>query len=195
MKTNRVFRLSRQLVRSRTAANWARVRNVLHGVIPSVHSIGIITAWNPQGQETDLKTNQLANQRLSNQLKQMKLGPIKIKGKFMGNSEESFLVQNIPYKTLLKLCEKYNQYSVIYGYRNQSKKSNSEFEFRMVDANGQDMDEPRFFVLGNEGIQERDDMYSYLGGETPRQKDPSKTPPTRKKFLIPFFDPEYSSHE
>jgi hypothetical protein len=115
-------------------SGYPRVANMLRGLVPSIRTIGIITAQNPNGiKETD-EYHKRANYELVGELRRMNLGPIPVKGKY-GSEEDSFIVPNITYNELMGLGEKYKQESVVYGEKTTTSKDGKDYtgmEFKMI---------------------------------------------------------------
>ena len=59
---------------------FSRVRGMMMGLVPSVNSIGIMTAENPDAQPTPTKQNKSLNKSLMAKLREMNYGPIPIGG-------------------------------------------------------------------------------------------------------------------
>ena len=158
-------------------SGYSRVRRILFGDVPSVNTVGIFTAQNPQGRPpaskdpavARAKNNEL-NKELFNTLKDGKFGPIKVHGHF-GVEEESFLVPNITRGEVVRFAKRYNQESAIFGTKKFKTDGKPYFEFEYV-QDGVTIDR-RSVHLGGKDIQDRDDYYTEVKG---------------RKFLIPFFD-------
>ena len=158
-------------------SGYSRVRRILFGDVPSINTVGIFTAQNPQGKPPVSKdpasgraTNNELNKSLFNDLKRGHFGPIKVHGHF-GVEEESFLVPNITRSEVVKYAKQYNQESAIFGTKKFKNGGKPYFEFEYV-QDGVTIDR-RSVHLGGKDIQDRDDYYTEVKG---------------RKFLIPFFD-------
>lgn len=131
-------------------ASHSHVRKILVGIIQSIETMGIITAWNPQGQQADEDFNTQANAKLYGSLCSRGLGPIQVKGQFMGNPEVSFLVPNIEREFLVGLCCEYDQFAVIYGEKTNVSGSPA-LQLFMVNGIGQDVVPPEIMVISTGG--------------------------------------------
>ena len=91
---------------------------IILGDVPSVKTLGIVTAENPG---IDNKLTKIGNERknkdLEHDLRKMGYAPIQMQGKFAGVNEKPFLILNIPRNRLVELGKKYRQHSVIYAER------------------------------------------------------------------------------
>jgi len=154
------------------ATDFMNTINTLVAKRENIDTIGMMTAENPQAQETSPKDNARLNADLEKELRGMNLGYRKIRGKF-GNKENSFLIPNISKDEIIELGKKYNQESVIWG-----QKLDNKFVFEYIECATGETTNTRDVVLYDEDIQAREDFYSQ-----------SKKGP--KKFVIPFFDDEY----
>tara|TARA_B100000131_G_scaffold108145_1_gene104982 strand:+ start:5546 stop:6253 length:708 start_codon:yes stop_codon:yes gene_type:complete len=153
-------------------SGFARVRSMMMGMVPSVETIGIMTAENPNAEKFGAKQNKQFNKSLMSQLRQMNYGPIPIGGSF-GHKESSFLIPNITRAELADLGKKFEQEAVIWA----SKQSGPDGEFmRWEYMEGDATVQTRDVSMGGSDVQDRDDYYSEKKG---------------RKFIIPFFDPEY----
>jgi hypothetical protein len=167
-------------------SGYSRVRRILFGDVPSIKTVGIVTAQNPNGSPPHADNpieNARENERLNNELKQylrmMNFGPIKVKGHF-GVKEDSFLVPNITREELIKIGEWSEQISVIWGEKLFDKNDNPYFRFEYIDVASKKTEDERTVHLGgeydidgvNHSVQDRKDYYTMVGG---------------KKFIIPFF--------
>lgn len=168
-----------------TEAGAARVRRMFWGDVPTVQSVGIITAQNPNGQPPSddqheaQRINKELNRKLFAELKAGNYGPIKMKGKYASLWEDSFLVPNISKEDLIDLGQRYGQEAVIWGSRAKDNDPNSvHFIFEWIE--GGQTTQTRSIHVGNEDVQKRDNFFSMLKG---------------RKFVIPFFDDPYSQHQ
>lgn len=151
-----------------TEAGLPRVVNIVRGAVPSVRSIGILTAQNPNGEAATSKFNNEANNSLESDLRSMRLGFMKIGGKF-GSEEDSYLVNNISKQDLINLGKKYKQVSVIYG----APKDQQYFQFEYIESDSGVAGDTKQVILTTDDIQNREDFYSKI---------------KNRKFVIPFFD-------
>lgn len=151
---------------------FSSVARVLRGQHSKIKSYVMITAENPYGEEHGKIENQHYNKKLEQDLKNRKLGFIKIRGKFGGNTEHSYIVMNANANTSRELGKKFGQHSIIYG---EKQDVGDKREPQMVHQ----------YIVGDKVTQTRktfaqlardiDDFYSTVKG---------------RKFNIPFFDDE-----
>lgn len=151
---------------------YSRVVQILRGVVPSIRSVGILTAENPDGNQETPEFNKRANKELIDDLMKMHLGFHAIKGKY-GVEENSFLVPNIRYDEVLELGRKYDQESVIFGEKTYMEKDGETYTgmvFRLILCETGEIDSERSVFINDNDL---DDFYSEVKG---------------RKFVIPFFD-------
>jgi hypothetical protein len=158
---------------------FSRVKSMLMGHVPTVNTVGILTAQNPQGddftnQQKDRHQNNNFNQQLFQDLKNSNYGPIRVQGKYGGNKERSFLVPNIQRDEAIALARKYSQESVIWGSKQQDVGGQPYMEFEWIEDGV--TTQTRTISISNAEIQNRNDYYSQVGNV---------------KFAIPFFDDDY----
>tara|TARA_Y100001973_G_scaffold106772_1_gene187423 strand:- start:6442 stop:7158 length:717 start_codon:yes stop_codon:yes gene_type:complete len=153
-------------------SGFSRVRGMMMGMVPSVNSIGIMTAENPDAMATPAKRNKQLNKDLMKTLRQMNYGPIPIGGSF-GQKENSFLIPNISRQELGKLGVEFGQEAVIWA----EKQTGSDGPYmRWEYMEGMNTVQTREVSLGGTDVQAKKDYYSEKDG---------------RKFVIPFFDDEY----
>jgi hypothetical protein len=75
-------------------AGYARVVNIMRGLVPTINTLAFLSAENPNGKPADPVTNKTANQELEKKLRAMNIGFKKIKGHY-GGPENSFFTPNI----------------------------------------------------------------------------------------------------
>ena len=155
-----------------TESGFPRIANMLMGAVPNVHTVGFITAENPDGNQLNPQENQERNKLLQERLRERNLGYIRIKGKF-GNLENSFLVPNITKPEIMNLGKDFGQESVIWGY----KRDDESMRFQYIE--GYKVVQERDVALVGSGVQDREDFYSQERHSSGR------------KFIIPFFDEDY----
>jgi len=151
-------------------SGFAHVRRMLFGDLPRINSVGILTAQNPEGEKASKKFNKEANRQLWDMLRTANYGPIRVKGKFFGTDEDSFLVPNISRQEMIDLGEKFNQAAVIWGDKRADKQGQPYFRFEYLE--GGQVQSVRSVHVGSQDVQERPDMYTMVKG---------------RKFIIPFF--------
>ncbi len=165
----------------------ARMLQMLNGVVPRVHTFGIITAENPLGKELPTKENQERNKKLEQRLKDGNFGYRQIIGKY-GNIENPFLINNIHQDALRKLAVEYEQESYIHAVKQFTKDGNPYIKFTYYiqnfdeDVNRNRKGRGNFHIVSERFVYRdatnKEDYYSeYMG----------------KKFIIPFFDDDDES--
>lgn len=171
-----------------TEAGFSRVAQTLRGIVPNVKTIAIITAENPQGNEYPSHINKKRNEELKKDiaggntgfgeyLRSGFYGYRQIKGKY-GNLENPFIINNISREEALRLGEKYDQETIIFGQvRKQDESNDVEMFFEMINATGVEKNQTVgtqkvFITLDKEGESEPRDFYSEVKG---------------RKFIIPFY--------
>lgn len=145
---------------------YSRLSQIMHGDIPTVKTIGIMTSENPQGKQLSAEENNKRNKKFEDDLKNLNYSFHKIKGKFEGIKEKPFFIFNIRKEALIKFGEEYDQKSIIYGERIGP----ANFEFQYIEGD---------IVISRKIFHSLDDKakaYSEYKG---------------RKFIIPFFDEEY----
>ena len=161
-------------------SGFARINRMLWGGVPSINSVGILTAENPQGQQLSPEENNKRMKDLKTALGTY--GFIDVRGKFRtkeGNNliENSLIIPNLPKETLFWLQKKFEQESVIYGKR----KDKNTFLFEYI-KNGNTEDKQEVILSKMEGNEE---YYSYLPKTSKKDGEKIKY---ERSFRIPFFD-------
>lgn len=163
----------------------ARIRRMLWGDVPSVDSVGIITAYNPNSsppipggtEQENRAANDNLNRSLEADLRSANYGPIKVQGRF-GGDEVSFMVPNISRDELVALGQRHKQVAVIWGQKQQDQ-GGPFFKFEYIEG-GKTLSVKDYHV-GNPDVQSRDDFFTQAQG---------------RKFIIPFFAPDpYFRHK
>lgn len=164
--------------------SYARVRATLLGAIPSVQTVGIITAQNPMGSKYPKDRNFALNRQLLSDLHDMQCGTVehcgalRIRGKYGGHPEDSFVVPNIRRSDLILLAAKYYQQAVIWGMQRLSHEGNPYFDFQWIE-DGQ-VTQVRNVSVSQPDVQSREDFFSAV---------------KNRKFIIPFFEDPYANYE
>ena len=174
--------LMREARRELNEGGFLRLHRILLGMVPSVDTLAILTAWNPNAEELSRAENNQRNKMLFRDLKNAGYGPIKIKGSF-GNFERSFMIPNMSKEHTIAAGNDYGQMAVIWGSKTEDDEGNPKIVFEYIE--GRETIQKRDVVLvgiqkaGNgdpEDIQQRPDYYSEKAG---------------RKFVIPFFDEKF----
>lgn len=158
-------------------SGYARVRRIMFGDVPSIRTIGIITAQNPQGEQLNAAENRKRNYSLEEYLRTSNFGPIKVKGKYNSIPEDSFLVPNVGREELVIIGRRFNQEAVIWGEKGIDQYNHPYFRFEYIDTKSGQTQSVRSVHLGDQDVQGRNDYYTMIGG---------------RKFVIPFFDDPHS---
>lgn len=187
-------------------SGFARLLTTLRGIVPSIKTLAFITAHNPRNQPSSPAQNNRKNEALKRDLKQMNLGYKDGKGKYGGPEEDTLFIPNIRKDEAIKLGNKYNQESVIWGEK-VDLEDHDGFRFYMIytiDSDAFSIGDIAgvrdiFLFLSNDedcdacagsgeedgevcekckgkGKSKREDFYSEIKG---------------RKFRIPYFDDEY----
>lgn len=162
-----------------TEAGYARVVNIMRGLVPTVNTLAFITAENPNGKQADSATNKAANKELETKLRSMNLGFTKIKGHY-GGPENSLFIPNISKEEALQLGKQFNQESIIFGEKSKDSKNGKSYDgmtFSLIYTDnrfGQTLAQRDVFI----NMDNADDYYTKVKG---------------RKFQIPFFDDEFAS--
>jgi hypothetical protein len=154
-------------------SGFSRVRQMMAGMVPTIDTMGILTAENPNGEPASPQINKQANQKLAAKLASLNYGFIPIQGKF-GTPENSFIVPNITREDVAFLGKRFGQEAVIWGSKIVEEVGEPFFRFEYIE--GGETIQTRDVSLGGSKAQEKDDYYSSKKG---------------RKFYIPFFDDEY----
>ena len=158
-------------------AGYARVVNIMRGLVPTINTLAFLTAENPNGKQADPATNKAANQELEKKLRAMNVGFKKIKGHY-GGPENSFFTPNIDKEEALQLGKDFNQESIIFGEKSTDTKDGKNYDgmtFSLIYTDyrfGQALAQRDVFV----NMDSADDYYTKVKG---------------RKFQIPFFDDDY----
>ena len=160
-------------------AGYARVVNIMRGLVPTINTLAFLTAENPNGKQADPATNKAANQELEKKLRAMNVGFKKIKGHY-GGPENSFFTPNIDKEEALQLGKDFNQESIIFGEKSTDTKDGKNYDgmtFSLIYTDhryGQTYAQKDVFV----NMDSADDYYTKVKG---------------RKFQIPFFDDDYAA--
>ena len=154
-------------------SGYARVRQMMMGLVPSIGTLGILTAQNPGGQAGSSEDNRKANASLMADLMDANYGAIPIEGSY-GGPEDSFLIPNITRDDITALGIKYNQEAVIWGRKTSEDVGEPYFTFEYIE--GDNTIQTRDVSMGGSDVQGKKDFYSSKKG---------------RKFYIPFFDDAY----
>tara|TARA_R110000824_G_scaffold54471_3_gene150350 strand:+ start:139 stop:897 length:759 start_codon:yes stop_codon:yes gene_type:complete len=151
---------------------FSRLRQIMLGQVPSVNSIGILTAENPQAQASSPQENNARNEELKATLRQANYSFIPITGKY-GGKEKSFVVPHLSRTDAVSFGSQFQQEAVIWGEKISDLFDDTFFRFEFIE--GGVTKDTRNVSLGDTEAQKRQDFYSEKAG---------------RKFYIPFFDDE-----
>jgi len=161
--------------------SYSRVAQIMRGIVPSVRSLGILTAEHPLGLPLSAEENRGRNAELEKQLKSGHYGFHKIQGRY-GNFENPFFVPNINRSYLLRLATEHGQQAFIYGF--SAYQATPSFDSMTFEFHRRADEQSRFGVVGTRKVfisaENEKDNYSKVDGV---------------KFVIPFFDAGYEGAE
>ena len=169
-----VLRIATQLLKNpalldaKTAGGFPRLMMIMKGMVPQIHTFGIMSPDNPQGKQVSSEQNNIARARLKKSLDHMGFGYVTHTGRY-GPVEQAFFIMNIPPADMLTLREAYDQESVITGEIAHREGDKSTTVFKLVDAYGVRAERSVVVDMNSSG----DKYYSEVKG---------------RKFIIPFFD-------
>jgi hypothetical protein len=156
-------------------SGYARVANIMRGIVPSINTFAILTAENQHGVSHDKNYNIDANKKLQQDLLNAHYGLQKVKGSY-GNLENSFFIPNITKEDAMSFASKYEQESIIFGEKVEENKNGQHYIGMAIKMIGTDktnfgdvLGEKLVFINDNN----RNDYYSVVKG---------------RKFYIPFLD-------
>jgi len=159
-------------------SKFSRVASILRGTVPSIRTVGIITAENPMGKTLSGQENKELNAKLKGHLSRGNFyGYHQVVGKY-GVIEHPFLIPNMKRDYLLQLGEWYRQKAVIYGYSAYPQGGYEKMVFEYWGDRNTEKEkfqktaERRVFMSVG---KEEEDFYTEVQG---------------RKFIIPFFDDE-----
>lgn len=181
---------------SRVAATWSRVQGILRGLDDDVDQFGIMTAWNPEsrkGEKPIRWINKLDNAELLQDLRALKLSPIKVVGKFKGIPEGSLLIPNVEREYMIELCGMYDQESVFYAEKFENERGEPGIRYELLNAAGERVAPSETVMLFSgdvddegEPVSKKDDNFSSFGSVRPKEDKPGQKAPSEKKFVVPF---------
>ena len=97
-----------------------------------VHTFCIITGQNPMGMKSDNHTNRAGNKRLRSILKAGHYAYIPVRGKY-GNTEDSFIIFNLPLDNAKEIATETSQESFIYGRVEKENDGSAIFDLYVID--------------------------------------------------------------
>lgn len=151
-----------------------RLMMIMKGMVPQIHTFGIMSPDNPQGKTVSPEQNNVARAKLRKALDHMGFGYVTHKGHY-GTVEQAFFIMNIPPKDMLILRENYDQENVITGEIEHREAGESVTTFKMVDRYGVQGERISVVDMNDEASG---NYYSEVKGQ---------------EFLIPFFDESYNT--
>lgn len=155
----------------------ARALNAMRGLVPSIHSIAIITAENKNDTQQSAEENNKQNKELKKLLSYGHHGYQYIElGKYGGVPEHGFMVRNVSRYYAIELGKMFEQDSIIYGEKFEDETYYGMY-FEMI---GTDVNKNLLKILGTNKVfvnrQNETDFFSQIKG---------------RRFQIPFFDKSY----
>jgi hypothetical protein len=157
-------------------SGFSRIRQIMLGHVPSVDSIALLTAENPDAIPATASENKAFMKSLKDKLQAMNSGYTDIGGSF-GSPEKSVFIMNISRDDAVMLGREYSQEAVIWGEKRRTNEEEPYFRFEYIEVeNPLSPADVRNVSLGGTDVQYLDDYYSEKGD---------------RKFVIPFFDTRY----
>jgi len=173
------------LVEEQIGMSFEKLKNILSDTTSKggVQRLGIMTAENPRGMETDQQMNVDLMKGFSNFLNKKGMQYVAIGGKY-GNPENSYIIINPTMLDMVEFGKQYGQASVIFAQKMRRITSDNSpaihFRFDYIQTEPDGLDKPKFdpqeyYVVESQDMilqTDADDFYSKLGNS---------------KFTIPFF--------
>jgi hypothetical protein len=159
--------------------SYANLANILRGGRSSIHTVGILSAENPHGKKASDSENKKNTVSLKRYLTQARYGYRLVKGKY-GSDENSIVINNISREDLLELGSRFEQDSVVFGKRVESKDGYYGMDFEMVGTDTHNFNEEMGTSRVMINRSNAEDFYTEYQG---------------RKFVIPFFGTEDLSSE
>jgi len=173
------------LVEEQIGMSFEQLKNILSDTTGKggVQRLGIMTAENPRGMETDKEMNIDLMKNFSGFLDKKGLQYVAIGGKY-GKPENSYIIINPTMIDMVEFGKMFGQASVIYAQKMRRITTDDSpavhFRFDYIQTEPDGLDKPKFdpqeyYVVESQDLivqTEADDFYSQLGD---------------KKFTIPFF--------
>jgi len=167
-------------------SKYSKAATAMRGLRPSIKTIAILTAENPQAKPMSKEFNREVNAKLVDDFRALKLGYRPTKGSYMERGhnddspiveENSFIVNNISMESAINLGTKYRQESIIYAETgNVGEDGSIAMTFRLIGTDKTKPDEylkdivtPKNVFISRNNEKE---FYSRIGN---------------RKFMIPFF--------
>ena len=168
MRTLKSFLLNEGKLNEKTGA---KVLRIIGGQVPQIDTYALLTAENPSGEEHGTKENEEYNKHLEEKLRNLGLGFYKVKGKFLGNVEHSYLFPNMSENDVTELGNEFGQQAVIYGEKSIGSTGKPIMLHKYIEDGKVTKTRKSFKNLA----ADLEDMYTKTKG---------------KKFEIPFFEPK-----
>tara|TARA_Y100000034_G_scaffold43076_1_gene52614 strand:- start:834 stop:1574 length:741 start_codon:yes stop_codon:yes gene_type:complete len=165
-----IFETKKELLNE---SGFSRVRQIMLGQVPSIDSIGILTAENPEGKRLSPEENSVLMRDMKAQLQDMSVGYTDIGGSF-GGSEKSIFIMNISRDDTTQLGLDLGQEAVIWGQKERDENNGPFYSFEYIE--GTTTIQTRDVSMSDASVQSREDFYSEKAG---------------RKFWIPFFEDEF----
>ena len=173
------------LVEEQIGMSFEQFKNILSDTTSKggVQRLGIMTAENPRGMETDQQMNVDLMKDFSGFLDKKGMQYVAIGGKY-GNPENSYIIINPTMLDMVEFGKMFGQASVIYAQKmrritmDDSPAIHFRFDYIQTEPDGLDkpqFDPQEYYVVESQDLiveTEADDFYSELGD---------------KRFTIPFF--------
>lgn len=153
-------------------SGFPRVHNMMTGGVESIDTIGMMTSENPMAQQLTPQENKNRFNQLKADLGNLNLGFVQVEGHYEVK-ENALVIPNIKREDLIRLGEKYQQDSVIFGQKESDKeKTFIKWEFIQGGSTKRIND---IVITNSKSLETRNDLFSAIKG---------------RRFYIPFFDDE-----
>ena len=153
-------------------SGFSRVKQMMHGLVPSVNTIGILSAGNPSGANLSAEENNKRHQMLKDRLRTYGMGFIEPYFGLYNMKEKSLIVPNISKNELIKLSNIFGQESCIFGVKNKDEQG-VYFKWEYIEHGVTQGEQTVYTNLAGEDVQSSENFYTQVKG---------------RKFKIPFFD-------
>ena len=165
----------KQIIREElNEAGFARTRQAMTGIVPTIETIAFLTGENPGGEPAPPAVNKENNAALEKRLRSRQLWVQKNQGKVRISRKVFHGDEYSSQRSSYILGQDFGQEAIIWGEK-QEDDEGVYFNFEYIEGDDHYRD-PTGFHVGSTDVQDREDFYSQVKG---------------RKFLIPFFDDEY----
>lgn len=156
-------------------SGFARVKQMMHGLVPNVNTIGILSAGNPSGMVLSPEENNKRHDLLKDKIRTLGYGFIEPDFGLYDVKEKSLIVPNITKNDLIKLSNTFGQESCIFGAKNQDEQG-VYFKWEYIEHGVTQGEQTVYTNLAGQDVQSADNYFTQVKG---------------RKFKIPFFGDDY----